>query len=97
MSRNRERTRLRALPEKGVMHEKETLATQMEAQSRLRKSGYPELHLVSCEFHGGVLTLRGRVSTFYLKQVAQTLIRGLDGVGAVNNRLDVDARQDSNL
>lgn len=64
---------------------------QTAAQSRLRKSGYHELHLISCEFHEGVLTLRGRVSTFYLKQVAQTLIRALDGVGQVNNRLEVAA------
>ena len=61
----------------------------MEAQLRLRNSGYPELHLVSCEFHEGVLSLRGHVSSFYLKQIAQTLIRGLAGVGEVNNRLEV--------
>jgi osmotically-inducible protein OsmY len=49
------------------------------------------LHLISCEFHEGVLTLRGRVSTFYLKQVAQEMIRRLDGAGEVNNRLEVAA------
>ena len=74
----------------------EELLVQAEAQSRLRTSGYHELHLVSCEFHEGVLTLRGHVSSFYLKQVAQTLIRDLDGVGEINNRLDVAApRNDS--
>ena len=38
---------------------------QAEAQSRLRKSGYHELHLVSCDFHEGVLTCGGayRAST----------------------------------
>ena len=65
---------------------------QAEAQSHLRKSGYHELHLVSCDFHEGVLTLRGRVSRFYLKQVAQTLILRLDGVGEINNRLEVAER-----
>ncbi|MGO9115872.1 MAG: BON domain-containing protein [Thermoguttaceae bacterium] len=46
---------------------------------------------VACEFHEGVLALRGRVPSFYLKQMAQTLIRGLDGVGEINNRLEVAA------
>jgi osmotically-inducible protein OsmY len=64
---------------------------QAEAQSRLRKSRYHELHLVSCDFHEGVLTLRGCVSSFYLKQVAQELIRRLDGAEEVNNRLEVVA------
>ena len=58
-------------------------------QTRLRTSGYRQLHFVSCEFHEGVLTLRGYVSTFHLKQIAQTLIRDLDGVGEINNRLEV--------
>jgi len=68
---------------------KENLLVQTEAQLRLRTSGYRQLQLVSCEFHEGVLTLRGGVSSFYLKQIAQTLIRGLDGVGEINNRLVV--------
>ena len=70
---------------------KEKRVVQAEAQSRLRKSGYRELHFVSCEFHEGVLTLRGRVSSFHLKQVAQEVIRRPDAVGEVNNRLEVVA------
>ncbi len=61
------------------------------ATSRLRKSDYHELHLISCTFYEGVLTLRGRVSTFYLKQVAQTMIASLEGVERINNRLEVAA------
>ena len=68
---------------------KERQAVQVEAQSRLCRIALHELRFVSCDFHEGVLTLRGRVSSFYLKQVAQTLIRRVDGVGEVNNRLDV--------
>jgi osmotically-inducible protein OsmY len=64
---------------------------QAAAQSRLRNSGYYELYLVSLEFHAGVLSLQGRVSSYYLKQVAQTLILGLDGVVELNNRLEVAA------
>ena len=65
------------------------LTVQTEAQSRLRKSAYHGLRLIACEFHEGVLSLRGRVSSFHLKQIAQTLVRGLDGVGEINNRLEV--------
>ena len=68
---------------------KEKAAVEADARLRLRRSGYSQLGVVSCEFHEGVLTLRGRVSTFYLKQVAQTVIRNLDGVGEINNRLEV--------
>jgi osmotically-inducible protein OsmY len=64
---------------------------QAEAHSRLRNSGHQELRLVSCDFHEGVLTLRGQVSSFYLKQVAQELIRRLDGAEEVNNHLEVVA------
>ena len=66
-------------------------AVQAEAHSRLRKSGYHQLHLVSCDFHEGVLTLSGYVSSFHLKQIAQTLIRGLDGIKEVDNCLEVVA------
>ena len=58
-------------------------------QSQLRTAGYHQLCFISCEFYEGVLTLRGRVSSFHLKQLAQTLIRELEGIGEINNRLEV--------
>jgi osmotically-inducible protein OsmY len=64
---------------------------QAEALSRRGNSGYHELGLVSCSFQKGVLTLRGQVSSFYLKQVAQELIRRLEGAEEVNNHLEVVA------
>ncbi len=70
----------------------EKAAIEAEAQSRLQTSGHPQLRKVSCEFHEGVLILRGQVPTFYLKQVAQTLVRRLEGVGEINNRLEVAAQ-----
>ena len=91
MSENHGRTRLLQPQEQEPGLSNETPVVQTEAQARLRKSGYRELHLVSCEFHEGVLTLRGRVSSYYLKQLAQELIRRLDGAEEVNNRLEVVA------
>ena len=91
MSENHGRSRLFPPQEHEAVLSKERPLVQAEAQSRLRTSGYYELHLVSCDFHEGVLTLRGCVSSFYLKQVAQELIRRLDGAEEVNNRLEVAA------
>ncbi len=36
-----------------------------------------------------VLTVRGRVPTYYLKQVLQTIVRDIEGVQAVDNRVEV--------
>jgi hypothetical protein len=35
------------------------------------------------------LVLTGRVASFYLKQVLQTLIRGIESVERIDNRVDV--------
>ena len=59
------------------------------AQARLMRTPYLELHQVLCEFHEGVFTLRGRVSRYYLKQVAQNAVRRLDGVAEIDNQLKV--------
>jgi hypothetical protein len=59
------------------------------AVCRLRGSGYGALHGVGCTFESGVLHLRGCVPTYYLKQVAQSLVGDLDGVIQVNNQLEV--------
>jgi hypothetical protein len=41
------------------------------------------------EHHEGVLTVRGRVPTFYLKQLLQTALKRVDGVERINNQVDV--------
>ncbi|MHB8899253.1 MAG: BON domain-containing protein [Thermoguttaceae bacterium] len=70
---------------------KERQVVQAEAQSRLRNSGCHALRLVSCDFHEGVRTLRGQLPSFYLKQVAQELVRQVDGAEEVNKHLEVVA------
>jgi osmotically-inducible protein OsmY len=96
MSDNRAAGRAPPLRGNDKKSSKENLAVPAEAQSRLRTSNYGELHLVSCEFHEGLLTLRGHVSSFHLKQLAQTLVRDLDGVGEINNRLEVAEPRNNN-
>ena len=66
----------------------EALAAAAEAAIRQARSG--ELRSVSCDFHHGVLTLRGQVSSYYLKQLAQELIRAMAPGGQVDNKLSVD-------
>ena len=44
---------------------------------------------VTLQFKNGVLTVRGRVPTFYLKQIVQTRLRDLDGVKQIDNQVDV--------
>lgn len=64
-------------------------AEASEAHRRLAASRYGELSRISCDFHEGVLTLRGRVSSFYLKQIAQSVVRHVPGVELVVNHLEV--------
>lgn len=44
---------------------------------------------VSCDCNCGVLVLRGRVSSYYYKQIAQETVFGLDGVARVVNEIEV--------
>ena len=57
---------------------------------RLRDGQYRALAEVMVEFHEGVLILRGRVTSFFLKQIAQTVVRNVEGVIEIDNRLEVD-------
>jgi osmotically-inducible protein OsmY len=66
---------------------------ERRAAARLRRSPYPEVHRVACEFHEGVLTLRGRVPSYYLKQIAQTAVLEMEGIDEINNQVEVVAPQ----
>jgi osmotically-inducible protein OsmY len=59
------------------------------AEGVLRRSPYQALKHVACDYHGGVLTLRGRLPTYYLKQRAQEAVAGIGGVGRVANEIEV--------
>jgi osmotically-inducible protein OsmY len=58
---------------------------------KLHASGHPALRKVACRFDGGVLTLQGQAPSFYLKQLAQSLVASIDEVRLVDNQLEVDA------
>lgn len=56
----------------------------------LKASGYAALRSVAIEHHEGVVVLRGRVPTFYLKQVAQAVASKVPGVDVLVNHLRVE-------
>ena len=64
-------------------------SVESQARQLLGESNYLALRRLDCEFRDGQLVLRGRVPTFYLKQVAQTVVRQLPQVRQIVNRLDV--------
>lgn len=65
-------------------------AVAAAAQKRFSESSYSALRSVSCEYHEGMFVLRGTVPSFHMKQLAQELVRKIEGVGAVVNSLEVN-------
>ena len=62
------------------------------AKRRLDASPYTALRSIVCDFHEGVLVLRGQVTSYHLKQRAQETVRTLDGVEVVVNAVEVAQR-----
>ena len=60
-----------------------------EAQSRLQHSPYPEVRRVECRFDSGILTLHGRLNSFYQKQLAQAAVADLGCITQIVNRVRV--------
>ena len=58
---------------------------------RLRDTAYRALKNVTCECpdEGGVVVLRGRLPTYYLKQMAQAVAAREEGAKRVENRIEV--------
>ncbi|MCA9068225.1 MAG: BON domain-containing protein [Planctomycetaceae bacterium] len=59
------------------------------AKKLLAKTSYKELGAVTLVFHEGVLTMRGTVPSFHLKQVAQTVVQGIREVNQIENHIEV--------
>lgn len=55
----------------------------------LRATGYRSLCGVSISERNGSVTLSGRVPSYYLKQIAQSVAKGAPGVRDVRNDLEV--------
>lgn len=59
------------------------------ALCRLRSSHSIELRRLLCEMRDRTLIIRGQVSSYYLKQLAQETVRSLAGESKIVNRLEV--------
>ena len=59
------------------------------AEACLRGNAYLALKNVGCEFDQGVLTLRGCLPTYHLKQMAQTAVAHIEGVERIVNAIEV--------
>jgi hypothetical protein len=62
----------------------------VEAAERcLRSSNYLVLTGITCDYLSGILILRGRVSTYHLKQVAQVVVSQVEEVDGIDNQIEV--------
>lgn len=58
--------------------------------AELGNSSYYAIRRVLCEFRDGILILRGQVPSYFLKQIAQTVVRrGSNGSVRIDNQLEV--------
>jgi hypothetical protein len=79
------------LPEQHMAHQAQRHLESL-VRADLRKAPYDEVGRVTCTLHEHVLTLTGRVSSYYLKQVAQRIaLDRLAGRATVVNELQVDS------
>lgn len=62
---------------------------QQRAESLLRNSPYLTGQRLDLESQEGRLTLKGKVSTYFQKQMAQESLKVMDGVVAIDNQLEV--------
>ena len=65
--------------------------TLPEIRRRLCSAGYHVLREIECEYDDGVVVLRGRVSTYYLKQVAQAAVLRDPAIERVLNLIEVSS------
>ncbi len=63
-----------------------------QVQGALNKSYFLSPRQVQIETTGGNVRLKGIVGSFYQKQMAQELVRRLDGVERIDNLLQVNWR-----
>ena len=63
-----------------------------EVERALHSSSHCGLRTVRCTYIDGRVTLNGEVASFYLKQIAQTIVGRLANVLSVDNQLRVCGR-----
>jgi hypothetical protein len=59
------------------------------AEAIFQASPYLAIRFLNCQFHQGVLTITGVLPSFYLKQIAQKAVSGIDGVERIEDLVQV--------
>jgi osmotically-inducible protein OsmY len=62
-----------------------------QARKQLQGQPYRALKHVSCDYRDGTLTLRGRLPSYFLKQMAQAAVARIAGVERIVNHIEVVA------
>jgi len=66
-------------------------ALEADANALLGESSYHAIRRVSCEACDSVIILSGRVPTYYMKQIAQTIVLHLlEDKWGIDNQVEVD-------
>jgi osmotically-inducible protein OsmY len=60
-----------------------------EATARLGEAPHLSTAHLHCSLHGGVLVLQGRVASYFQKQIAQEVVKHLDGAMQILNQIEV--------
>lgn len=76
-------------PQTMVADRKPVDAIRIDAEQKLLANPHFLNRDIRCDFHEGVLILRGRVRSYYHKQIAQTIAASVNGVEQVINQIDV--------
>ena len=61
-----------------------------QIQNALEQNPYFSARNLRFEMSQGRVTLRGQVRSFYQKQMAQESLRGVTGIDAIENQLEVN-------
>jgi hypothetical protein len=62
---------------------------RIAALKSLRSSGYAALRGIQCEVTQAVAIIQGVVPSYFLKQMAQSVIQRVDGVRSIRNLVEV--------
>lgn len=66
-----------------------TLSIADVANARLQASSYSSIRRVYSMYDEGMLVLRGRLPTFFHKQLAQAAVANIQGVRQIVNQIEV--------
>lgn len=60
-----------------------------QVMTAFQESGYHRLCRVNCDVYDGIVNLDGQVSTFHLKQIAQSIVMRINQVRGIRNAIHV--------